>query len=351
MWGGGKSSPPTTHAADDAGVAAAAAARVACVALASLFAATMLAFTLLRVAGLRRVLVPRSGVIGVGVAWTIVSMCLAHAYAPDPTQLAPCTPWHALVVNVPQQAVFLLSLHRRGLVTSAGALRLLLAFVVGVGCLTLAQSISRTGVDGGEDEIAPGAVKSDGAAEEVNVTEAAVDGLIALARAAAGFLLIAGAGERYVDGSGGGAEAEAEGGGGKAGGGKGEAVAAAAAAGAASGAAGGAAGAGKQKTLSSPHELLLAVCWCVMLMLMAIPRFGGETPFADPLGGSSNLVVAGEETRADNGGGGRRMVAWYALRCAAYLLAQWGGLLVVKLTPMRYYEAEEAVGAETKKSK
>ena len=35
------------------------------------------------------------------------------------------------------------------------------------------------------------------------------------------------------------------------------------------------------------------------------------------------------------------MVVWYALRCTAYVLAQWGGLLVVKLSPMRYYEMEE----------
>ena len=171
-------------AADDAAptiAAADAAAKVACVALASVFAGTMVAFTLLRVAGLKRVLVPRSGVIGVGVAWTIVSMTLTGLYASHPAQLAPCTPRHALVVNVPQQAVFLLSLHARRLVTTAGALRLLLTFLVGVGCLNLAQSMSRTGVDGGEDEMATGAVKSDGTAEEVNVTEARLERRGALA--------------------------------------------------------------------------------------------------------------------------------------------------------------------------
>ena len=38
-----------------------------------------------------------------------------------------------------------------------------------------------------------------------------------------------------------------------------------------------------------------------MLMLMALPRFGGEAHFADPLGGSA-------------GAGGSGMVCWYALR-------------------------------------
>ena len=70
-------------------------------------------------------------------------------------------------------------------------------------------------------------------------------------------------------------------------------------------------------------------------MLMALPRFGGEAPFADPLGGSASA-----------GGGG--MVGWYALRCTAYTLAQWGTLLTVKLAPMKYHEVAEA-GAEEKK--
>jgi hypothetical protein len=59
------------------------------------------------------VLVPRSGIIGVGVAWSIVSMGLAAAYMPDPTKVAPCTPLHALLINMPQQACFLYSLHKR----------------------------------------------------------------------------------------------------------------------------------------------------------------------------------------------------------------------------------------------
>ena len=52
-------------------VLANAAARVACGSLSMLFIFTMVAFTALRVFGLKRVLVPRSGIIGVGVAWTI----------------------------------------------------------------------------------------------------------------------------------------------------------------------------------------------------------------------------------------------------------------------------------------
>lgn len=70
MGGGGGASAPTTTTAtahDDAYLneLADAAAKFASIALASLFAATMVAFTLLRLAGLKRVLVPRSGVIGV----------------------------------------------------------------------------------------------------------------------------------------------------------------------------------------------------------------------------------------------------------------------------------------------
>jgi hypothetical protein len=185
------------------------------------------------------------------------------------------------------------------------------------------------------------------------------DGLIALARAAAGFLLITGAGESYVDGSGGGdakGAAVVAGAAGGAAAAKGAAAAAAAgdglevdgaAAASASGVATTGAGRGRQ-TLSSIQELLLASCWCALLMLMAIPRFGGETPFADPLGGS--VALGG----VSSGGGGRMMVAWYALRCTAYVLASWGGLLIVKLAPMRYYEvavAEVAVAGETKKDK
>ena len=64
-----------------------------------------------------------------------------------------------------------------------------------------------------------------------------------------------------------------------------------------------------------------------MLTLLSLPRFGGETAFADALGG-----------RARRGGGVRRgemMVVWYAMRCVPYVLAQWGSLLVVKLAPAR----------------
>jgi hypothetical protein len=42
-------------------------------------------------------------------------------------------PWPTLVVTLPQQAVFLMSLHTRGLVTTNGALRLLAPFIAAVG--------------------------------------------------------------------------------------------------------------------------------------------------------------------------------------------------------------------------
>ena len=60
---------------------ATASARTAHACLACLFVSTMVGFTLLRAAGLKRVLVPRSGIIGVGVAWTIA--CLLYT-SPSP---------------------------------------------------------------------------------------------------------------------------------------------------------------------------------------------------------------------------------------------------------------------------
>ena len=143
---------------------AAATARVACGTLALLFVSTMVAFTALRFAGLKRVLVPRSGIIGVGVGWTIVSMTTAVIYASDPALVAPCLPLHALLVNVPQQTFFLLSLRRRRLVTVAGALKLLATFLVGVLSLNLAQLIGASA-----RRRHAGARKADGTREEIDV--------------------------------------------------------------------------------------------------------------------------------------------------------------------------------------
>ena len=65
-------------------------------------------------AGLKRVLVPRSGIIGVGVAWTIATGTLLALRVSDATALAlaPGTPAHALAVVFPAQTAFLSSLVR-----------------------------------------------------------------------------------------------------------------------------------------------------------------------------------------------------------------------------------------------
>ena len=91
---------------------ATASARTAHACLACLFVSTMVGFTLLRAAGLKRVLVPRSGIIGVGVAWTIATGTLLALRASDATALAlaPGTPAHALAVVFPAQTAFLSSL-------------------------------------------------------------------------------------------------------------------------------------------------------------------------------------------------------------------------------------------------
>lgn len=285
---------------------AAATARVACGTLALLFVSTMVAFTALRFAGLKRVLVPRSGIIGVGVGWTIVSMTTAVIYAPDPALVAPCLPLHALLVNLPQQTFFLLSLRRRRLVTAAGALKLLATFLVGVLSLNLAQLIGASA-----PETYAGARKADGTREEIDVTRAAADVLVAVARACAGVLLVTAASERPVVPS------------------------RAASASSASSAKPDPSPASARKTVGTRQELGIASCWCVMLMLLSLPRFGGETAFADALGGA---VPAG----AEGSRRGEMMVVWYALRCVPYVLAQWGGLLVVKLAPARYFDARDA---------
>ena len=94
---------------------ATASARTAHACLACLFVSTMVGFTLLRAAGLKRVLVPRSGIIGVGVAWTIATGTLLALRVSDATALAlaPGTPAHALAVVFPAQTAFLSSLVRR----------------------------------------------------------------------------------------------------------------------------------------------------------------------------------------------------------------------------------------------
>jgi len=162
-------------------VLANAAARVACGSLSMLFIFTMVAFTTLRVVGMKRVLVPMSGMIGVGVAWTVVSMTYAVIWHDEPTTIAPCQPLHALLVNLPQQAVFLLSLRTRRLVTTWGAVRLFATLTIGVVLLNVAHEFAH-----GDVETIAGAPKKDGTVEVLDVTDATVNLLIAFARAAAG---------------------------------------------------------------------------------------------------------------------------------------------------------------------
>ena len=280
-------------------VLANAAARVACGSLSVLFIFTMVAFTTLRVFGLKRVLVPRSGIIGVGVAWTIaVSGIGMVGYRIEPTTIAPCQPLHALLVNLPQQAVFLLSLRMRRLVTTWGAIRLFGTFAIGVVLLNVAHEFAH-----GERETIAGAPKKDGSVEVLDVTDATVNLFVAFARAAAGLLLVQGSSER-----------------------EGAAVANSA----------------PRKTTGSPQELCLASCWCVMLVLMSLPRFGNESPWGDPLGGArargAGALKAGE----------RAWVVWYGFKASLYVLAQWGGLLAVKLSPSRLLDKVNSERAREK---
>ena len=283
-------------------VLANAAARVACGSLSMLFIFTMVAFTTLRVFGLKRVLVPRSGIIGVGVAWTIASMTYAVIWHDEPTTIAPCQPLHALLVNLPQQAVFLLSLRMRRLVTTWGAIRLFGTFAIGVVLLNVAHEFAH-----GERETISGAPKKDGSVEVLDVTDATVNLFVAFARAAAGLLLVQGSSER-----------------------EGASVA------------NSAPNSAPRKTTGSPQELCLASCWCVMLVLMSLPRFGNESPWADPLGGArargAGAVKAGE----------RGWVVWYGSKASLYVLAQWGGLLAVKLSPSRLLDKVNSERAREK---
>ena len=290
---------------------AAATARVACGTLALLFVSTMVAFTALRFAGLKRVLVPRSGIIGVGVGWTIVSMTTAVIYASDPALVAPCLPLHALLVNVPQQTFFLLSLRRRRrLVTVAGALKLLATFLVGVLSLNLAQLIGASA-----PETYAGARKADGTREEIDVTRAAADVLVAVARACAGVLLVTAASERPVLPS--------------------------RAASPASSANPDPSSASARKTVGTRQELRRVVLVRDDAVVASILAARRRSPTR--LGGA---VPAG----AEGSRRGEMMVVWYAMRCVPYVLAQWGSLLVVKLAPARFFDADGDVD-ENKKNR
>ena len=167
---------------------ATASARTAHACLACLFVSTMVGFTLLRAAGLKRVLVPRSGIIGVGVAWTIATGTLLALRVSDATALAlaPGTPAHALAVVFPAQTAFL-SMPRP---TTARAPprtsreEVALAFAFALFALNLARAIGASA-----PEVLRGAPRADGTREELDVVETLVDVLVALARAAAGITL------------------------------------------------------------------------------------------------------------------------------------------------------------------
>lgn len=296
------------------------AARGAHLTLASVFIATIVGFTLLRVAGLKRVLVPRSGIIGLGVGWSIVSGVIFSLKASDTAVLAfaPGTPPHTLVVVFPAQMAFLGSLVKRKLVTKAHAFRLAFVFLFGLFMLCLAR-----GIGASEPETIIGAKRKDSTHEELDVVGTTVDVLIALARAAAGGVLILAGSERSDD---------------------------------------------KAKdtkdtkdttdlkkdttksqdtkkspmpfsntvvNTSSRQELFLSCVFCLLIVFLSPPRFGGETAWGDALGGNV-LMSTG---RVGN------MVSWYVLRCTLVLMAHWAGLFVVKLAPGQY----KVVGGETKK--
>ena len=139
--------------------------------------------------------------------------------------------------------------------------------------------------------------------EVLDVTDATVNLFVAFARAAAGLLLVQGSSER-----------------------EGAAVSNSA----------------PRKTTGSPQELCLASCWCVMLVLMSLPRFGNESPWGDPLGGArargAGALKAGE----------RAWVVWYGFKGSLYVLAQWGGLLAVKLSPSRLLDKVNSERAREK---
>ena len=283
---------------------ATASARTAHACLACLFVSTMVGFTLMRAAGLKRVLVPRSGIIGVGVAWTIVTgtFLALRASDADALALAPGTPAHALAVVFPAQTAFLSSLVRRRLARRGRAARLALAFAFALFALNLARAIGASA-----PEILRGAPRADGTREELDVVETSVDVLIALARAAAGILLAL-------------------------------------------------AGAETNGAVGSRQELFLSICWCVSVLALAPPRGIGlgarsadrVVAFGDALGGAARVSVsAGQARRAAPG-----FVSRYAMRAAAACAAHWCGLLAVKLAPGAYAtRAGETKREETKKDR
>lgn len=273
---------------------ATASARTAHACLACLFVSTMVGFTLMRAAGLKRVLVPRSGIIGVGVAWTIATGTFLALRACDATALAlaPGTPAHALAVVFPAQTAFLSSLVRRRLARRGRAARLALAFASALFALNLARAIGASA-----PEVLRGAPRADGTREELDVVETSVDVLVALARAAAGITLAL-------------------------------------------------AGAETNGAVGSRQELFLSICWCVSVLALAPPGLG--TPFGDALGGAARVSVsAGQARRAAPG-----FVSRYAMRAAAACAAHWCGLLAVKLAPGAYAtRAGETKREETKKDR
>ena len=291
---------------------ATASARTAHACLACLFVSTMVGFTLLRAAGLKRVLVPRSGIIGVGVAWTIATGTLLALRASDATALAlaPGTPAHALAVVFPAQTAFLSSLVRRRLARRGRAARLALAFASALFALNLARAIGASA-----PEVLRGAPRADGTREELDVVETSVDVLVALARAAAGILLAL-------------------------------------------------AGAETNKEVGSRQELFLSICWCVSVLALAPPGLGTlnlgtlnlgarsadrVVAFGDALGGAARVSarVSGQARRAAPG-----FVLRYATRAAAACAAHWCGLLAVKLAPGAYATcAGETKREETKKDR
>ena len=291
---------------------ATASARTAHACLACLFVSTMVGFTLLRAAGLKRVLVPRSGIIGVGVAWTIATgMLLAlRASDADALALAPGTPAHALAVVFPAQTAFLSSLVRRRLARGDRAAKLAFAFVCGLFALNLARAIGASA-----PEVLRGAPRADGTREELDVVETSVDVLVALARAAAGITLVL-------------------------------------------------AGAETNGAVGSRQELFLSICWCVSVLALAPPGLGTlnlgtlnlgarsadrVVAFGDALGGAARVSarVSGQARRAAPG-----FVLRYATRAAAACAAHWCGLLAVKLAPGAYATcAGETKREETKKDR
>ena len=291
---------------------ATASARTAHACLACLFVSTMVGFTLLRAAGLKRVLVPRSGIIGVGVAWTIATGTLLALRASDATALAlaPGTPAHALAVVFPAQTAFLSSLVRRRLARRGRAARLALAFASALFALNLARAIGASA-----PEVLRGAPRADGTREELDVVETSVDVLVALARAAAGITLVL-------------------------------------------------AGAETNGAVGSRQELFLSICWCVSVLALAPPGLGTlnlgtlnlgarsadrVVAFGDALGGAARVSarVSGQARRAAPG-----FVLRYATRAAAACAAHWCGLLAVKLAPGAYATcAGETKREETKKDR